>query len=81
MVLLLISLNNYAYADTTQDMMNKTLQAWAKQTGIDKEAEQSGNYLYSKIPNEVKKPLEIIAIMVDTVNKQSIQIELINKKF
>lgn len=62
-------------AQLSPDMTNKLFDAWSKQTGFDQEAGKSADYLYKRIPENVRNPLAIIFGICDTINKQEVHLE------
>ena len=68
-IILLLPLNCQAQM-LSEGQLKTCFDAWAKQTGFEREAGQAGDAIYKKIPDEVKKPLEIIAGIYDTMHRQ-----------
>lgn len=62
----LISLNSYAESSVR---FEKVFEAWAKQTGVDEEVSRAGNAVRNSIPIFYRRPLEIVVIIVDSINK------------
>lgn len=72
LVLVLLPLNGFA--QMTENDIKICFEAFAKQSGIDKEIERTGTFLYRKIPKNMRKKLDITATLVDTIISQQINV-------
>lgn len=56
-------------------IVNKIFLAWSKQTGFNKEVDESANAIYmATVPKEYQIYVAIIGGMLDTYNKKAIRI-------
>lgn len=62
------------FADTIESSYGRVAEAWLKQTGMEIELMNSGNYLYKKINEEYRTPLTVTAQLADAFINGRIQI-------
>lgn len=74
-IISILLINSYCLAQVTPEMAQKSMEAWGKYTGFEKEVGQAGDYLHKQIPENIRKPLDVIAGIADTINKRYIYLE------
>lgn len=71
---LIIFLTIPVKADTIESGYGRIAEAWIKQTGLEIELSNSGNYLYRKINEEYRTPLTVAVQLTDAVINGKIQL-------
>lgn len=73
--LLILLIPSISFANVQEDIHNKMLEAWAKQSGFEKEITSAGDFLYYQVPEKYKKPLAIFVGIVDSINRREIKLD------